>query len=111
MKVGFVGLGIMGKPMAKNLLKNSDHTLRFFARKPEVIAEMQELLTKVRLGLALGFFQVRGNDPYALDNLIDSMRPYSFCANYEQMDATPLQRNLKRAAVLRRKLPLIIEKV
>jgi len=74
-------------------------------------AEMQELLTKVRLGLALGFFQVRGNDPYALDNLIDSMRPYSFCANYEQMDATPLQRNLKRAAVLRRKLPLIIEKV
>ena len=43
MKVGFVGLGIMGKPMAKNLLKNSDHTLRFFARKPEVIAEMQEL--------------------------------------------------------------------
>jgi protein arginine kinase len=74
-------------------------------------AEMQDLLTKVRLGLALGFVQVRGNDPYALDGLMDSMRPYSFCAKYDQMDATPLQRALKRAAVSRRKLPLIIEKV
>ena len=40
-KIGFVGLGIMGKPMAKNLLK-AGFDLTFFARKPEVITEMEE---------------------------------------------------------------------
>jgi 3-hydroxyisobutyrate dehydrogenase-like beta-hydroxyacid dehydrogenase len=40
-KVGFVGLGIMGKPMAKNLLK-AGFDLTFYARRPEVIAEMEE---------------------------------------------------------------------
>ena len=28
MKVGFIGLGIMGKPMAKNLLKAGHHSSR-----------------------------------------------------------------------------------
>ena len=28
MKIGFIGLGIMGKPMAKNLLKPSRYTLK-----------------------------------------------------------------------------------
>ena len=40
MKIAFIGLGIMGKPMAKNLLK-AGHELRVYARHPEVAEEMQ----------------------------------------------------------------------
>jgi 2-hydroxy-3-oxopropionate reductase/2-hydroxymethylglutarate dehydrogenase len=36
--VGFIGLGTMGRPMAKNLLK-AGHQLVFYARRPEIIAE------------------------------------------------------------------------
>lgn len=43
MKIGFVGLGIMGRPMAKNILKSGGHTMRFYARRSEVIAEMEAL--------------------------------------------------------------------
>ena len=39
-KIGFIGLGIMGKPMAKNLLK-AGFDLTFYARRAEVIAEME----------------------------------------------------------------------
>ena len=39
-KIGFVGLGIMGKPMAKNLLK-AGFDLTFYARRPEVVEEME----------------------------------------------------------------------
>jgi 3-hydroxyisobutyrate dehydrogenase len=39
-KIGFIGLGIMGKPMAINLLK-AGFDLTFFARRPEVIKEME----------------------------------------------------------------------
>jgi 3-hydroxyisobutyrate dehydrogenase len=38
-KVGFVGLGLMGEPMAKNLLK-AGYPLIYFARRKEVIDEM-----------------------------------------------------------------------
>lgn len=38
-KIGFIGLGIMGKPMAKNLMK-AGYDLTFYARRPEVVAEM-----------------------------------------------------------------------
>ena len=34
MKVGFIGLGIMGRPMAQNLLKGG-HTLSVYARRAE----------------------------------------------------------------------------
>jgi len=40
-KIGFIGLGIMGKPMAKNLLK-AGFDLTFYARRPEVVSEMEE---------------------------------------------------------------------
>jgi len=40
-KIGFVGLGIMGKPMAKNLLKAGFDVI-FYARRPEVIKEAEE---------------------------------------------------------------------
>ena len=40
-KIGFIGLGIMGKPMAKNLLK-AGYDLTFYARRKEVIREMQD---------------------------------------------------------------------
>ena len=38
-KIGFVGLGIMGKPMAMNLLK-AGYDLTFYARRSEVVEEM-----------------------------------------------------------------------
>ena len=38
-KIGFIGLGIMWKPMAHNLLK-AGYPLTFYARKPDVIQEM-----------------------------------------------------------------------
>jgi len=39
-KIGFVGLGIMGKPMALNLLK-AGYDLTFYARRAEVVEEME----------------------------------------------------------------------
>ena len=33
----------MGKPMAKNILKAGGHTLRFYARRPEIRTEMEAL--------------------------------------------------------------------
>jgi 2-hydroxy-3-oxopropionate reductase len=39
MNVGFVGLGIMGRPMAKNLLK-AGHALRVFDIRPEAVADV-----------------------------------------------------------------------
>ena len=39
MKVGFIGLGIMGKPMSKNLLK-AGYSLVVADRNPEAIAEV-----------------------------------------------------------------------
>ncbi len=41
-KVGFIGLGIMGKPMAIHLIK-AGYDLTIYARRPEVIAEMEGL--------------------------------------------------------------------
>ena len=38
--VGFIGLGIMGKPMAINLIK-AGYDLTFYARRAEIIAEME----------------------------------------------------------------------
>lgn len=39
MKVGFIGLGIMGKPMSKNLLK-AGYSLVVSDRNPEAIADV-----------------------------------------------------------------------
>jgi len=41
MRVGFVGLGIMGRPMALNLLK-AGHTVTVWARRPESMAPLLE---------------------------------------------------------------------
>lgn len=41
MRIGFVGLGIMGKPMAKNLLK-AGHALRVYDIVPEAVAEVRD---------------------------------------------------------------------
>ena len=38
-EIGFIGLGIMGKPMAKNLI-NSGFNVSFFARRQKIIKEM-----------------------------------------------------------------------
>lgn len=39
-KIGFIGLGIMGKSMAQNLMK-AGYPLVFYARRPELIEEMK----------------------------------------------------------------------
>lgn len=41
MKVGFIGLGIMGKPMAKNILK-AGYELVVYTHDPSTIAEMEK---------------------------------------------------------------------
>jgi 3-hydroxyisobutyrate dehydrogenase len=41
-KIGFIGLGTMGRPMAKNLLR-AGHALVFYARKAEVVDEFTAL--------------------------------------------------------------------
>ena len=41
-KVGFIGLGIMGKPMVINLIKN-DIEVYFYARKKRIIDEISKL--------------------------------------------------------------------
>lgn len=44
-KIGFIGLGIMGKPMAKNLLK-AGYELTVYTLEPEVVQEMETLGAK-----------------------------------------------------------------
>ena len=41
MKVGFIGLGIMGKPMTRNLIK-AGHQLVVYDLIPELVAEAKE---------------------------------------------------------------------
>ena len=41
-KVGFIGLGIMGKPMVYNLVKNN-YEVYFFARKRKIISEVSNI--------------------------------------------------------------------
>lgn len=44
-KIGFIGLGIMGKPMAKNLLK-AGYELTVYTLEPETVKEMETLGAK-----------------------------------------------------------------
>ena len=53
-KVGFIGLGIMGKPMVINLIKN-DIEVYFYARKKRIIDEILRL--EVSLSQILVIFQ------------------------------------------------------
>src|SRR6478672_10441079 len=39
MQLGFIGLGVMGRPMALNLLKNG-HQMSIYARRPESAAPL-----------------------------------------------------------------------
>jgi len=39
MKIGFIGTGQMGRPMAHNLLK-AKHSLRLYARHPEKVEDL-----------------------------------------------------------------------
>ena len=39
MRIGFVGLGIMGRPMALNLLR-AGHAVTVWARRPESVAPL-----------------------------------------------------------------------
>ena len=42
MKVGFIGLGIMGKPMCKNIIK-AGHEVWFNSRHADVVSELEAL--------------------------------------------------------------------
>ncbi|MDM7323664.1 MAG: 2-hydroxy-3-oxopropionate reductase [Thermus sp.] len=48
-RIGFIGLGIMGKPMAKNLLK-AGYPLIIYARNPQVVEEFSKLGAQVAPG-------------------------------------------------------------
>ena len=41
-EIGFIGLGIMGKPMVKNLMA-AGHSVAFYARKANIVKEMSKL--------------------------------------------------------------------
>ena len=58
MKIGFIGLGIMGRPMALNLLKGG-HRVAVWARRAE---SMQPLLEAGALGAANATDAARGNE-------------------------------------------------
>ena len=58
MNIGFVGLGIMGRPMALNLLKGG-HSLTVWARRPE---SMQPLLDAGARGAGSTAEAAQGND-------------------------------------------------
>ncbi len=58
MKIGFIGLGIMGRPMALNLLKGG-HALTVWARRAE---SMQPLLEAGATGAASAAEAARGQD-------------------------------------------------
>ena len=45
MKVGFIGLGIMGKPMCKNIIK-AGHEVSFYSRHDDVVKELEALGAK-----------------------------------------------------------------
>jgi 3-hydroxyisobutyrate dehydrogenase-like beta-hydroxyacid dehydrogenase len=49
LNVGFIGLGIMGKPMAMNLIKGG-YNLRVYGRRKETMAPLEKAHT---LGMAL----------------------------------------------------------
>lgn len=55
MKIGFIGLGIMGKPMAKNLLK-AGHTLYVYNRSHAAVEEL------VQIGAVASSFEEIGTD-------------------------------------------------
>ena len=40
-RIGFVGLGIMGKPMAKNLVK-AGYDLTVYNRSPKAVSELEQ---------------------------------------------------------------------
>ena len=58
MKIGFVGLGIMGRPMAHNLIKGG-HTVTVWARRAE---SMQPLLDAGAIGATGPADAARGNE-------------------------------------------------
>ncbi len=70
--------------------------------------EMMDMLTQVKLGVALGFFKLTDDEPYALDLFIDDMRPYSFCVEHDLFGASEAECDAHRATVMRRVLPRLV---
>jgi 2-hydroxy-3-oxopropionate reductase len=75
MKIGFIGLGIMGKPMAKNLLK-AGHELVVFSRTKEDMDILSATGTKtgssaadVASGVPLSITMLP-NSSYVMDTVV-----------------------------------------
>jgi len=64
----------------------------------------------VKLGVALGVFEISKNDPYVLDAFIDQVRPYSFCDEFELFDASQQDRDIRRAEIVGTILPTLVQK-
>lgn len=62
MKVGFIGLGIMGKPMSKNLLK-AGYSLVVADRNPEAIADVIAAVQKQPLRLKRSLNSATSSSP------------------------------------------------
>lgn len=54
MKIGFIGLGIMGRPMAKNLLK-AGYDITVDSHSPAAAAELEACGAKVADQPTIGF--------------------------------------------------------
>ena len=72
--------------------------------------EMRDMLTQVKLGVALGVFEISKSDPYVLDAFIDQVRPYSFCDEFELFDASQQDRDIRRAEIVGTILPTLVQK-
>ena len=70
-EIGFIGLGIMGKPMVKNLL-SSGYKVSFFARKKRVINE----ITKLGGNYINSIQEIAKNSKLIILNLPDSKDVY-----------------------------------
>ena len=88
--IGFVGLGIMGKPMVKNLLKSNYHVV-FFARKKSVINEI------VKLG---GEFTSKIEDISKNAKTIITNLPESKDVSDVVLGSNGLQKNITKGSVI-----------
>lgn len=103
------------KMTAKNGLCLKDEALRAYGILTNCARieykECRDLLTKVKLGVALGVFRIRKSDPYVFDAFVDELRPYSFCETNELFDVDQEGREIRRAEVLRWMLPQLVARI
>ena len=74
MVIGFIGLGIMGKPMAKNLVKAGYEVVVADKFAPKNVEErVRRLMDDGALTARLGARAARGMDRYALKSVLPAV--------------------------------------